>query len=196
MRFSNAGAGRAKRRRCESKGDCRTRTDALQRPHCGDDLTGTDAPVTFDLDADGQPDQVAWTAPNAPMAFLAFDRNGNAIVDNGSELFGDATPLSGGGRARNGFEALTAYDSNGDGVIDAEDPIFRLLVLWVDANHDGLSQPSEFTMLSTTDITALDLDYRREWRRDEHGNTFRYGAKFHRGRRTSTYYDVFFNRAN
>lgn len=174
---------------------CQLSPIVLNLGNGGYDLTGPDNPVVFDLDADGHPDRIAWTAADAPMALLALDRNGNTRIDDGSELFGDATPLPDGSRTRNGFEALRAYDSNADGVIDDEDPIFRLLVLWVDWNHDGRSQPSELTMLSTTNITALDVDYHREWRRDEHGNTFRFGATLHRGRRTSTYYDVFFSRA-
>ena len=48
--------------------------------------------VMFDIDADGVPDRVGWTKNDSDDAWLAIDRNGNGVIENGSELFGDVTP--------------------------------------------------------------------------------------------------------
>ena len=44
--------------------------------------------VYFDIDSDGFAEKTAWI--NSKDAFLAIDRNGNGIIDNASELFGDS----------------------------------------------------------------------------------------------------------
>src|SRR5436190_12147755 len=55
-------------------------------------LTSAAAGVQFDLQASGRRDQVSWTEPGSHDAFLVLDRNGNGLIDDGSELFGDHTP--------------------------------------------------------------------------------------------------------
>jgi hypothetical protein len=94
-------------------------------------LTGTTDPVSFDLSADGIPEQTSWTARAADDAWLALDRNQNGLIDNGAELFGNFTPqpFAPVGTQKNGFLALALYDrkgngGNGDGLIDAADSIF------------------------------------------------------------------------
>lgn len=157
-------------------------------------LSGADDPVSFDLDADGARERITWTAPSAPMAFLALDRNGNGIVDDGSELFGNHTPLPTGGTAAGGFAALAAFDANGDGVIDSADPVWPQLLLWVDANHDGVCQPEEVTRLAMSGITALAWAAHWTGRRDANGNVFRYEAIYYRGSIARPYYDIYFLR--
>ena len=157
-------------------------------------FSNTDDPVSFDLDADGIPERVTWTARGTAIAFLALDRNGNGVIDDGAELFGNHTPLPSGGFARNGFEALAAFDSNGDGVIDAADPIWPRLLLWVDANHDGICQPDETSSPASSGITALGVGAHWTGRQDAAGNTLRYEAQYVRGNATRPYYDVFFVR--
>lgn len=160
------------------------------------DLAGDNDPVLFDLDADGTPDRITWTSrANRDMAFLALERTGNDAIDNGAELFGDHTPLPSGQPAANGFDALAQYDANGDGVIDPTDPVWPLLTLWIDANHDGRSSPSEIAPLSATSIVSLEIRYRPTNRIDDDGNVFRYAAKLRRrGAGDRTYYDVYFHR--
>ena len=140
-------------------------------------LSGIDDPVRFDIHADGRPLKMAWTARNAAVAFLALDRNGNGMIDNGAELFGNASSLPDGTRATNGFAALAAYDTTHDGVIDANDPIWPSLLLWTDLNHNGISEPSEIVLLSGSSVTAISLDYHWAGRRDASGNTFRYESR-------------------
>lgn len=161
----------------------------LQGPY---KLVGLDDPVSFDIDAAGRAITIGWTARDAGVAFLALDRNGNGRIDDGSELFGNATPLSQGGRASNGFESLAQYDANKDGIVDASDPVWASLLLWVDANHNGISEPSELSLLASSSITAIETQHHWTGRRDRSGNRFGYEGHLHLGNRTQTFYDVFF----
>jgi len=166
----------------------------LNLGHGGYQMSGMNDPVEFDIDADGRPDTISWTARGTAMAFLALDGNGNGKIDNGSELFGNHTFYSWGGtdRPANGFEALASYDSNGDGVIDASDPIWNKLLLWIDSNHDGVSQPEELTPIAAAGIRSLRFDYQWTGRRDQYGNTFRYESFYTNDGARKPYYDVYF----
>jgi len=142
----------------------------------GDHLTSAADGVEFDLRADGHAEVVAWTRPDAPIAFLALDRNGNGTIDNGRELFGNFTLKADGTRATNGFEALKSFDENHDGKIDATDAIFGQLRLWFDRNHDGRSESAELMTLSEAGVDAIYTDYTVSSRTDRHGNEYRFAG--------------------
>lgn len=106
------------------------------------------------------------------------------MIDSGRELFGNHTPQAAqpAGRGRNGFLALAKFDKaegggNSDGRIDGRDAVFASLRLWRDANHDGVSQPSELHALPSLGVARVHLDYKESKRTDEHGNRFLYRAK-------------------
>jgi hypothetical protein len=145
-------------------------------------LTGLDVPVRFDLDADGIEEETAWTAAGSGDAFLCWDRNGNGSIDDGRELFGQATVMRDGGRAETGYIPLGQLDhpdlgGNLDGFIGAEDSIYDLLCVWTDTDRDGVSQPEEIQSLQAAGVLRIGYEDEEGRRQDVHGNLFRYRSK-------------------
>jgi hypothetical protein len=145
-------------------------------------LTSIRDGVVFDLNANGSLERVAWTRGDADVAFLALDRNGNGRIDDGSELFGNHTPVWANrpdATAPNGFEALrfTQGMSYGYGTqdeqIDWRDPVWQKLLLWTDRNHNGISEPDELMRVADSGLAAISLDYKTTKRVDQFGNEFR-----------------------
>ncbi len=146
--------------------------------------------VRFDLDGNGVKEQVGWPTATSENAWLVLDRNGNGVIDSGKELFGNFTdqvgpygepvPIGQG----NGWLALAEYDrgrsgGNESGGIDAGDAAFPNLRLWVDRNHNGISEPNELITLSSIGITGIELGYDAlsGWT-DQYGNNFKLRSRF------------------
>lgn len=81
----------------------------------------SDQTFKFDIDGDGQEDEINRLA--AGSGFLALDKNGDGIINDGSELFGT--------KSGNGFADLAAYDTDHNGFIDEGDAIWDKLKIWV-----------------------------------------------------------------
>ena len=90
---------------------------------------------------------MAWVKPTDGL--LALDRNNNGKIDGFSELFGNAST--------DGFDVLRTLDTNKDGKISAADASFSKLVVWQDANGDGVAQAAEVKALSSYGIKEISL---------------------------------------
>jgi hypothetical protein len=138
-------------------------------------ITSAEAGVAFDIDGDGDREQVAWPEEGTEVALLALDHDGDGRITSGRELFGSYT-LAG---ARNGFNALTrVFKATGaplSGSIREGHLLYRQLLLWVDRNHNGVSEPQELRHARDV-FTAIGLGYSGVGWRDVHGNRVRYEA--------------------
>jgi hypothetical protein len=82
----------------------------------------TDQRFSFDLNSDGNAnEQINFLGSGS--GFLAFDRNGDGAINNGSELFG--------ARTGKGFAELAALDGDDNGWIDENDDAFAHLSVWI-----------------------------------------------------------------
>lgn len=105
----------------------------------------SDTTFSFDLDMDGDQEEVHFV--NAGSGFLAFDKNGDNEINDGSELFG---PQSG-----NGFSDLAELDDDQNGWIDENDAAFSQLSVWT-MGEDG--EPSLIS-LKDAGVGAISLSY-------------------------------------
>lgn len=85
----------------------------------------TDSKFSFDIDCDGDSDQISRLSTGS--GFLSLDLNGDGRINDGSELFG---PKSG-----DGFSDLSLYDGDGNGWIDENDAVFDKLRIWSKDEH-------------------------------------------------------------
>lgn len=113
-------------------------------------LTKAGEGAHFDITADGSQKSVAWVRENT--AFLVYDKNGNGVIDDGSEFFGDQNG------AADGFKELAKYDDNGDGIIDNKDKTYSALQLYRDLNGNGRIDEGELSTLEEMGIKQLNLD--------------------------------------
>jgi len=89
----------------------------------------TERTYAFDLDTDGEAEQIHFVGPNS--GFLALDHDNSGTIDDGSELFG--------ARTGNGFGELAAHDEDGNQFIDEADSVYEKLRIW-QKDHAGNDQ--------------------------------------------------------
>ncbi len=99
--------------------------DAVMKDPLVVNFNGTAAQLSernfsFDIDADGREDQIAFVRPGSGL--LSLDRNSDGVINDGSELFG---AVSG-----NGFAELAAFDGDNNGWIDEADAVYNRLRIW------------------------------------------------------------------
>lgn len=117
--------------------------DPLVLNYDGKGIDFSDQKLRIDVDLDGQIDNANFLAQGS--GFLAYDRNKNGLIDDGTELFGPQT--------NNGFEELRAFDGDNNAWIDENDDIFSSLKLWT------LNDAGEATLigLKEADVGAIYL---------------------------------------
>ena len=116
----------------------------------GDGLETTEIATSqayFDIDGDLFAERMGWLTGDD--GFLVRDLNGNARIDNISEMFG--------GVGQSGFAHLAELDSNGDGKITSADLLWGELKVWQDYNRNGVTDDGELKTLDELGIVSIDL---------------------------------------
>jgi len=164
--------------------------------NAGFHLSNPDDCVMFDLKGDGAKQCYSWPEAGSGNGWLALDRNHNGKIDDGKELFGNYTPQTIPINKRshkemtgllNGYRALREFkqqqngghlneDGSIDLVIDERDAVYKDLLVWIDDNRDGISQPNELHHLDELGIRSLSLAFKASRKEDKWGNTFRLTA--------------------
>ncbi|MBI4665983.1 MAG: hypothetical protein HY751_06195 [Nitrospinae bacterium] len=127
-------------------------TDPLALDLNGDgfETTGAQNGLSFDINGDGVADKTSFV--KGDDAFIAYDKNGNGVIDSGKELFGDQNG------AANGYEELARYDQNHDGWIDSADAIYKDLVLIKNRGGQTFNASSAET-LGQAGVAAIKVGY-------------------------------------
>lgn len=105
-------------------------TDPLVISLNSNPVSVSDQKWKFDIDGDGKRDSISQLSRGA--GYLAYDKNGDGVINDGTELFGAATG--------NGFAELSVHDEDGNGWIDENDSIYDKLSVWIkdDSGQDKL----------------------------------------------------------
>lgn len=102
----------------------------------------TDQKFSFDLDGDGNNEEIAQLGSGS--GYLALDKNSDGKINDGKELLGPTTD--------SGFGELAALDQDHNGWIDENDAAFQQLKIWV-PNADG----GQLMSLADAGVGALAL---------------------------------------
>ena len=124
-------------------GDARQKKDPLVINFGGNAAQLTSQRFKFDLDSDGQTDDINFVTGGS--GFLALDRNGDGKINNGSELFG--------AKSGDGFAELATLDSDNNGWIDENDAAYEKLSIWT---KDSTSK-DQLSTLTQANVGAISL---------------------------------------
>ena len=102
----------------------------------------------FDYDGNGFATQTGWIGSG--QGLLVWKPDGNATRVTAEYLIG--------AQSGNGLQDLAPLDTNHDHKLDASDESFGRLGVWIDANHDGKTNPGEVVGLAALGIKAINLD--------------------------------------
>jgi hypothetical protein len=109
--------------------------------------------TNFDLDVDGFAELLTW--PGKEDALLVLDHDGSGTIEDGTEV---VSPRFQNGYYSSSMDALFSLDTNADNVVDLDDAQFRDLMLWVDQDQDGISQPNELRSLDEEGLVSFNLN--------------------------------------
>jgi hypothetical protein len=152
---------------CESIGVTHMQPAELIDPlviNVGSGVTSvSDQSFVFDLDADGTEDKIRRL--DSGSGFLSYDRNGDGVINNGTELFG--------ARTGDGFAELAEFDKDNNDWIDEADEIYEKLRVWC---HDENGNETLMT-LKEADVGAIYLG-KADTQFTSRGNDFMINAQF------------------
>ncbi|MEC7946257.1 MAG: hypothetical protein VX265_01740 [Myxococcota bacterium] len=108
---------------------------------------------TYSWGARNEMEQTEWLEKGGGDGFLVWDVDGDGQITSGKELFSEFD-INGYERFANGFEKLAHYfDKDGDGVVTGEELVG--LMIWVDEDADGQTDPGELRELKDYRIMSL-----------------------------------------
>ncbi|WP_181015016.1 calcium-binding protein, partial [Citrobacter amalonaticus] len=182
----------------------------------GPDLSAaknTTSPIIIDLDRDG----IETLSPGAGVFFdhdnnhfsentgwvgkddglLVLDRDGNGLIDDGGELFGNNTILANGKAAASGYQALVELDDNHDGQLNSSDAVWQQLRVWKDSNSNGRVDAGELLTLEQAGVASVGTGYQNSTFVDGQGNAHKQtGNITYTDGTTGTSADVWFSTNN
>lgn len=142
-------------------------TDPLVLDLNGDGVKLTsfaDAPVLFDIDHDSTASKEITGWVSKEDGIVVMDLNGNGKIDGIHETMSEyfnGTAGTGGNAGEkkyaNGFTALKSLDSNSDNQFTSADTAWSNVKVWVDADHDGVTDSGELKSLAALGITSINL---------------------------------------
>jgi len=109
-----------------------------------------DTKAVFDINGDNIPDRMS--LPTGDNAIVFADWNGSGVLDNVKEFDFSRFSEEGG----TDLDGLIHFDGNRDKRIDNKDNVYSHLYMWIDYNHNQISEPHEVKSLSEEGIV---LDY-------------------------------------
>jgi hypothetical protein len=124
-------------------GDARKKQDPLVINFAGSAAQLSSQRFSFDLNSDGKAENINFATNGS--GFLAFDRNGDGQINNGTELFGASSG--------NGFSELASLDSDRNGWIDENDAAYEKLRVW---SKDAAGN-DQLVTLKQADVGALNV---------------------------------------
>ncbi len=142
----------------------------------GVETTGVENGTHFDHDGNDFAEKSGWVGSDDGL--LVRDVNGNGVIDDGTELFGNNSVLSSGETAKNGFEALKDLDSNNDGVFNSSDTEWNNVKVWKDANGNGMVDEGELLSLEQAGVAGINVDYEASTTVDASGNEHKQTGTF------------------
>lgn len=122
----------------------RVLTDPLVINIASDITSVSDKKFKFDIDSDGQEDEISFVGRGS--GFLALDKNNDGKINDGSELFGT--------KSGDGFKDLAEYDEDHNGWIDENDSIFARLKVWTKDENGN----DKLLNLKEADVGAIYLN--------------------------------------
>ena len=126
---------------------------------------GDNEPLYFDYKSNGFPISTAWV--KSDCSIFTIDRNGNGIIDDGTELISFDYEYD---YLDNILSQFSKLDENADGVFSEADSEFKNILLWQDKNENAVCDADDkVTSIGDSGITEIELAYEPKSEFDDNG---------------------------